>query len=209
MVCDGTHHETGTLSLDIPQNIIIIIIIIIITAMAPTIVLITGANRGLGKALAERYLARDDHTVVAAVRDPDHPTSKTLADLPAGRNSRLVVVKIDSTAEADALEAVGSLSSRGIDRLDLVIANAGVAQTFPRVSELKVADLQRHIEPNVFGVVWLFQAALPLLRRSDKPKWITVGSSAGQLEVRLPRSCVTNLPGEGWGRGCEMLVTRC
>lgn len=200
MVCDGTHHETGTLSVDISQSIIIIII----TAMASTVVLITGANRGLGKALAERYLARDNHTVVAAVRDPDHPTAKTLADLPAGRNSRLVVVKIDSTAEADALEAVGSLSSRGIDRLDLVIANAGVAQTFPSVSELKVADLQRHIEPNVFGVVWLFQAALPLLRRSDKPKWITMGSSAGQLEVRLPRFHATNPPYTVWAGGRDV-----
>jgi len=39
--------------------------------MAPTTVLISGANRGLGKGLVERYLARDDHTVVAAVRDPN------------------------------------------------------------------------------------------------------------------------------------------
>lgn len=38
--------------------------------MGPTTVLISGANRGLGKGLVERYLARDDHTVVAAVRDP-------------------------------------------------------------------------------------------------------------------------------------------
>jgi norsolorinic acid ketoreductase len=39
--------------------------------MAPTTVLISGANRGLGRGLVERYLARDDHTVVAAVRDPN------------------------------------------------------------------------------------------------------------------------------------------
>lgn len=39
--------------------------------MAPTTVLISGANRGIGKGLVERYLARDDHTVVATVRDPN------------------------------------------------------------------------------------------------------------------------------------------
>ncbi|POS68670.1 aflatoxin biosynthesis ketoreductase nor-1 [Diaporthe helianthi] len=77
--------------------------------MSSTTVLISGANRGLGKGLVERYLARDDHIVVAAVRDPNHPTSKTLTDLPAGKHSRLVVVKIDSTVETDALKAVGSL----------------------------------------------------------------------------------------------------
>lgn len=154
--------------------------------MAPTIILISGANRGIGKALVERYLARDDNTVIAAVRDPSHPTSKALADLPAGQQSRLIVVKIDSTVEADAAKAVEELSARGIDRLDLVIANAGIARLFPKVEELKVADLQTHIVPNVFGVVWLYQAVLPLLRKSAQPKWVTMGSSAGQLQVRLP-----------------------
>lgn len=161
--------------------------------MAPTIVLISGANRGLGKGLTERYLARDDHTVVAAVRDPDHPTSKALADLPKGKQSRLVVVKIDSTAETDALEAAAQLPAQGIDRLDLVIANAGVARSFPKVSEVEIAEIQAHITPNVFGVVWLYQATLPLLQKSAQPKWVTMGSTAGQLEVRLP----TGLPRAG------------
>lgn len=195
MVFNGAYHEAGTryshLSKPTPH----------LTIMAPTIILISGANRGLGKALVERYLARDDHTVIAAVRDPSHPTSKALADLPAGQHSRLLVVKIDSTAEADALKAVEELSKQGIDLLDLVIANAGVARAFPKVSELKVADLQAHIAPNVFGVVWLYQAALPLLRKSAQPKWVTMGSSAGQLQVRLP--------GTGPVRtGREILTTR-
>lgn len=158
--------------------------------MAPTVLLISGANRGLGKGLVERYLARDDHTVVAAVRDPNHPTSKALADLPRGQSSRLVVVKIDSTAEADAAKAVGELSAQGVDRLDLVVANAGVATTFATVSELKISDLQAHITPNVFGVVWLYQATLPLLLKAAQPKWITMGSAAGQLEVGLPALAV-------------------
>lgn len=151
--------------------------------MAPTIVLISGANRGIGKGLVERYLARDDHTVVAAVRDPNHSTSKSLAELPAGQHSRLVVVKIDSNVETDALEAVEELSAKGIDHLDLVIANAGVARSFPKVSEVKIAELQAHITPNVFGVIWLYQATLPLLQKSARPIWVTMGSTAGQLEV--------------------------
>lgn len=171
--------------------------------MAPTTVLISGANRGLGKGLVERYLVRDEHTVVAAVRDPNHQTSKALADLPKGRNSRLLVVKIDSTVETDALKAVEQLSAQDIDHLDLVIANAGVARSFPKVSELKTAELQAHITPNVFGVVWLYQATLSLLRKSAQPKWVTMGSSAGQLEVRL----CTHLPSAG--ESSEMLLTRC
>ncbi|KAH8779993.1 hypothetical protein F5883DRAFT_449343 [Diaporthe sp. PMI_573] len=154
--------------------------------MAPTTVLISGANRGLGRGLVERYLARDDHTVVAAVRDPNHPASKELADLPAGQNSRLVVVKIDSTVETDALRAVDGIQTQGINRLDLVIANAGMARSYPKVLELKVAELQAHLAPNVFGVVWLYQATLPLLRVSDQPKWVTMGSTAGSLGEQPP-----------------------
>ena len=47
-----------------------------------TIVLITGASRGIGKGLLELYLAKSNHTVVAANRNPNHTTSKALADLP-------------------------------------------------------------------------------------------------------------------------------
>lgn len=172
--------------------------------MAPTTVLISGANRGIGKGLVERYLARDEHTIIAAVRDPSHPTSKALADLPTGQHSRLVVVKIDSTVETDALKAVEEeLSAHGVDHLDLVIANAGVARSFPKVSEVKAAELQAHITPNVFGVVWLYQATLPLLRKSAQPKWVTMGSSAGQLEVSLP-----DYPSSAGGSS-ETLWTRC
>ncbi|KAL1864017.1 hypothetical protein Daus18300_007982 [Diaporthe australafricana] len=154
--------------------------------MAPTIVLISGANRGLGKALLERYLAKDDHAVIAAVRDLNHPTSQDLKEVPKGKQSRLIVVKVDSSVESDPFKAVEELSAQGIDHIDLVIANAGIAQAFPTVAELKVADLQTHITPNVFGVVWLYQATIPLLRKSTGPKWVTMGSSAGQLENQPP-----------------------
>ena len=151
--------------------------------MAPTIVLISGANRGLGKGLLELYLARPNHIVIAANRDPRHPTSRALDDLPRGPGSRLLIVKVDASVESDSFEAVERLSTQGIDHLDLVIANAGVSYAFPKVSELKVADLLGHLMPNVFGVVWLYQATLPLLQKSTNPKWITIGSPSGCIEV--------------------------
>ena len=150
--------------------------------MTPTIVLISGANRGLGKGLLELYLAKPDHVVIAANRDPEHASSKALADLPSGPNSKLIVVKVDASVEADPFEAVKELEKQGIDHLDLVIANAGVSTTYPFVKDLKTADLQAHIEPNVFGVVWLYQATRPLLLKAEEPKWVTMGSSAGWLE---------------------------
>ncbi|KAI1476411.1 NAD(P)-binding protein [Daldinia eschscholtzii] len=149
--------------------------------MAPTVVLISGANRGLGKGLLELYLAKPSHIVIAANRNPDHPTSKALDQLPKGENSRLIVIKVDASVESDAAEGIKQLTAQGIDHIDIVIANAGVLYVCPKVSEVKTEDLQGHLTPNVFGVIWLFQAAIPLLKKSTNPKWITLGSVGGKI----------------------------
>ncbi|KAI1102856.1 NAD(P)-binding protein [Jackrogersella minutella] len=150
--------------------------------MAPTTVLISGANRGLGKGLLERYLARPNHIAIAANRNPENSTSKALAGLPKGQNSRLIVIKVDASVESDAAGGVKQLIAQGIDHLDIVIANAGVSYAWPKVSEVKTAELQGHLTPDLFGLIWLYQATLPLLKKSVGPKWITIGTIAGKLE---------------------------
>ncbi|KAB8437442.1 hypothetical protein FH972_025120 [Carpinus fangiana] len=149
---------------------------------APKTILITGANRGLGKGLVETYLARPNHTVIAGSRDPSNESTKALSKVPKAQGSTLIVVKIDSTAAEDAAEAVKELQqTHGIEKLDVVVANAGIAEGFPKVSELDVQLLQKHFVTNVHGVIWLFQAVLPLLNKSSTPKFVTIGSLAGQF----------------------------
>ena len=152
--------------------------------MAPTIVLITGASRGIGKGLLELYLAKPHHTVIAANRDPNHPTSKALTHLPKAEGTSLLIIKNDATVSTDSVDAVKQLASHGIDHLDIIIANAGVAYIYPKVSEVKVEDIQRHIVPNTYGFIWLYQATLPLLKKSKNPTWLSIGSSAATLTVR-------------------------
>lgn len=156
--------------------------------MSPTIVLVSGANRGLGKGFVELYLAKPNHTVIAATRDPSSASSQALTSLPTGSGSRLILVKVDASVETDALSAIKTLTSEGNDHIDIVIANAGVSYIWPKVSELKIEDLQGHLVPNVFGVVWLYQATLPLLLKAEKPKFATIGSTAGAFTVSFP-SC--------------------
>ena len=151
--------------------------------MAPTIVLISGASRGLGRGLASVYLSRPEHVVIAATRNPSDKASKALADLPKGKGSKLITVKIDSKSESDPATAVKDIETQGIDHLDIVIANAGIAALFPSVADLKIADIQEHITVNTFGVVLLYQATVALLRKGTNPKFATMGSSAGWLEV--------------------------
>ncbi len=153
--------------------------------MAPTIVLITGANRGIGKGLLDLYLAKPNHTVIAANRDPNHATSKALAELPKAEGTSLVLVKVDATVPTDPAEAVNQLSSHGIDHVDIIIANAGISYIYPKVSEVKVEDVQKHMVPNVYGIIWLYQAFLPLLKKSQTPTWVSIGSSAAFLTVSV------------------------
>lgn len=151
--------------------------------MSSTIVLITGANRGIGLGLTERFLAKPSHTVIAAVRNPAHATAHALQELPRGPDSRLVVVKLDASIEQDAQDAVTELQQKhGINYLDIVIANAGISYIYPTVAEVKITDIKAHMEPNVYGVIALYQATRKLLKKSaGEPIFLPMGSSAGLL----------------------------
>ncbi|OTB00905.1 hypothetical protein M426DRAFT_65010 [Hypoxylon sp. CI-4A] len=149
--------------------------------MAPTVVLITGPNRGIGNGLLKLYLARPNHTVIAANRDPDHPSSKALYDIPRGESTSLLIVKIDSTVRTDPSDAVKTLKSKGIDHIDILIANAAIALSWPKVRDADTDEIQEHVVVNIYGFLWLFQAFYSLLKAAEKPKWVTIGSSAGYL----------------------------
>jgi len=157
-----------------------------------TVVLITGANRGLGLGLLERYLKLEDHTVIAANRNPDHPTSKQLSNLPTAKGTKLIVVKLDARIWQDAFDAVKTLESQGIDHFDIVIANAGIVNVYPSVADVKQEDLVAHVESNTYSVVALYQAVRQLLQMSKKePMYAVMGTTAGSLNSQppLPNAC--------------------
>ncbi|KAJ5946511.1 Short-chain dehydrogenase/reductase SDR [Penicillium verhagenii] len=151
--------------------------------MTSTIVLVTGANRGIGKGILEIYLKKPNHTVIAATRDPGHPTSQSLAHLPTAEGNKLHVIKIDATSSTDPQDAVQELATKGITRVDILIANAGICLLWPRVSDVKVEDIKQHVDVNIYGFIHLYQAFRGLLKESKDPKWVTIGSSAGFLTV--------------------------
>lgn len=151
--------------------------------MAPTIVLVTGANRGIGKGILELYLQKPNHTVIAANRDPSHPTSYALTDLPKAEGTTLEVIKLDALSPTDPAAAVNTLATKGITHIDILIANAGIALLWPKVSEVKVEDIQKHVDVNVYGFIRLYQAFRPVLKEAQAPKLVTIGSSSAFLTV--------------------------
>ncbi|KAH7007508.1 aflatoxin biosynthesis ketoreductase nor-1 [Ilyonectria destructans] len=150
---------------------------------SPSTYLITGANRGIGRGFVQRILQKPSTTVIAAVRDPSHPTSTALADLPKGAGTKLITVKLDSAVETDAASAVAELRDQGITSLDMVIANAGIAQGGSSVRETSVANTLKHFKINVLGPLTLFQATADLLKASKtgSPKFVAISTIMGSI----------------------------
>ncbi|RWA09456.1 hypothetical protein EKO27_g5627 [Xylaria grammica] len=168
--------------------------------MAQTVVLITGASRGLGKGLAQRFLALPNHTVIAANRDPENAASKSLSDLPKGADSVLIVTKYDAATGESPFDVVKELREKhGISHLDIVVANAAIAKSFPLARDAKREDILEHVEVNVLSVISLFQATRELLQKSSKPVFAPIGSGVGSLGRQPP------VPGSTYGASKSML----
>ena len=78
---------------------------------------------------------------------------------------------------------------RGVEHnaiVDRLVANAGIALSYPKVRDVETDEIQKHILVNVFGFLWLFQAFRPMLKNANNPIWATIGSSAAILTVSLP-----------------------
>ena len=118
------------------------------------------------------------------MRNPDSDDAKSLLNLFAGSGSRVIIVKIDATSDTGALEAIKFAERQGITSLDIVIANAGIYDTtaFAPVAELKISQLQEHLNVNTVGPVRLFQATRPLLTKSANARYVLMSSLVGTIE---------------------------
>ncbi|KAK9364982.1 NAD(P)-binding protein [Lipomyces kononenkoae] len=154
-----------------------------------TVVLITGVSRGIGRGLVEAYLSRPNHIVIGSVRDKTTPYVQELESLPAAEGSRLLLIKIESTALGDPAEAIKDVEAAGIDHIDVVIANAGGTGggAFQPLDTVSVDMMTQAFNVNALGPVVLYQAVYPLLQKSKTPKWISISSAVatiGNMETR-------------------------
>ncbi len=132
---------------------------------------ITGSSKGFGKVWAEAALARGDK-VAATARNPSD-----LDDLVAKHGGNVLPIKLDVTDKA-AGEAAIKQAHDEFGRLDVVINNAGYGQ-FGAVEELSEEEARAQMETNLFGALWVTQAALPILRAQGSGHIIQVSSIGG------------------------------
>jgi len=130
-----------------------------------TVVLVTGASSGLGKALAE-HLHAAGYRVYGTSRHPKGDTSFPMLAL--------------DVSSRDSVEAAFAELRRLEGRLDVLINNAGIGLAGP-TEHLTMDNIQRVFDTNVYGVVRVCQSALPLLRAGRAARIINIGSIGGEF----------------------------
>jgi NAD(P)-dependent dehydrogenase (short-subunit alcohol dehydrogenase family) len=135
--------------------------------------LITGAAHGLGRSIVEAVLAGGDR-VVATARKPEG-----LADLLAQHPERLRTFTLDVT-DAHAAEAAVTFAVDAFGRLDVLVNNAGYGHIIP-FEQVSAEDFRAQIDTNLYGVVNLARAALPVMRRQRSGHIINVSSVGGRV----------------------------
>jgi NAD(P)-dependent dehydrogenase (short-subunit alcohol dehydrogenase family) len=132
---------------------------------------ITGASRGFGREWTIAALERGDR-VAATARD-----TATLDDLAERYGERLLALQLDVTDRDADFAAVAAAHER-FGRLDVVVNNAGYGH-FGFVEELSESDARDQMETNLFGALWVTQAALPILRAQGSGHILQVSSIGG------------------------------
>jgi NAD(P)-dependent dehydrogenase (short-subunit alcohol dehydrogenase family) len=132
---------------------------------------ITGTSKGFGRIWAEAALARGDR-VAATARNLD-----TLAPLAERYGDLVLALALDVTDKAGVDAAIAQAHAR-FGRLDVVVNNAGYG-LFGTIEEVSEAQARAQIETNLFGALWVTQAALPFMRAQRSGHIIQVSSIGG------------------------------
>jgi len=132
---------------------------------------ITGASKGFGREWAEAALERGDK-VAATARNLD-----TLDALVERYSDSVLPLHLDVTDRSAGFAAVARAAEH-FGRLDVVINNAGYGH-FGMIEELTEDEIRSQMETNLFGALWVTQAALPIMRAQQSGHIIQVSSIGG------------------------------
>jgi NAD(P)-dependent dehydrogenase (short-subunit alcohol dehydrogenase family) len=134
---------------------------------------ITGAGRGLGRAIARAALERGDSVAATSRRLED------VADLAGAFGERVLPLGLDIRDRAAAAPALAAARDQ-FGRLDVVVNNAArsLVGALEEVTEAEVRDM---IDANLLGTLWVTQAALPILRDQRAGHIVQISSGGGVI----------------------------
>jgi short-subunit dehydrogenase len=140
-------------------------------------IFITGASRGFGKIWTEAFLKRGD-SVAATVRDLN-----SLKDLAKQYGDALLPIKLDVTNREDCFAAVKKAQEH-FGAIDVLINNAGYG-LFGTIEETTEQEARNLMETNVFGLLWVTKAVIPVMRKQGSGHIIQVSSVLGITPLPL------------------------
>ncbi|USU04201.1 SDR family oxidoreductase [Sphingomonadaceae bacterium OTU29LAMAA1] len=155
-------------------------------------VLVTGANKGIGLAIA-RQLGERGYSVWLGCRDADRGEAAAADLREAGLNAHALALDVTDPA---IVQAAADRLGEQIGALDVLVNNAGISIGMPfRASEERIDDIRSMFEVNTFAPLAVTQAFLPLLRRATAARIVMMSSGLGSL------SDATDMAGLFWNVG--------
>lgn len=135
------------------------------------IILITGANRGIGRAYVEEFLREGAKKIYLGVRDPD-----TVKELLGKHPGKLEALRLDVTSPADIRAAAEKAKD-----ITLLVSNAGLLEAGALTDKEAPSRGRREMEVNYFGPLALLNAFAPILKNNGGGAFVGVSSIAGFL----------------------------
>src|ERR671910_2062165 len=140
------------------------------------VAIVTGSSGGIGLATS-LALARNGYLTYATMRNlAKHDSIQSVADK---QHLPIRVVQLDVTDEKSIKKAIQSILSEA-GRIDLLVNNAGYALT-GAFEDIGIDEIEAQYETNVFGVIRVTQAVLPIMRKQGSGRIINISSGAGRI----------------------------
>lgn len=142
-------------------------------AIRDKVVLITGANRGIGRALTESFIEQGASKVYAAVRN-----TESAAPLVEKYGEKIVPLRLELEAPDLIKAAAGAASD-----VEVVVSNAGVLTRTSALDEDAIRSLEYEMSVNVFGLIRMAQAFAPVLKANGGGVFVQLNSVASVMCV--------------------------
>jgi short-subunit dehydrogenase len=152
-----------------------------------SIAVVTGSSTGIGFETS-LLLARNGFYTYATMRNLDK--SKPITSLKQKEKLSLEILQLDVTADESVKEAINKITSEQ-ERIDVLINNAGYALV-GAFEELSIEEFKEQYETNVFGVIRVTQAVLPIMRNQRCGTIVNISSIAGKIGFPLTSAYVSS-----------------
>jgi len=139
------------------------------------VAIVTGAGKGIGKAIAEKFF-REGAWVV--VWDIDLPLAKSVAALLDSSGQKTMAIKVDITNETEVTNAIPKVISK-FNRIDILVNNAGISRHKP-IEEMTLEIFESVMKVNLTGTFLCCRAVIPIMKRQGRGKIINIASLGGR-----------------------------